>query len=71
MPCLGEKLLWSLPEKARQVPFISLFGQITRKTEEGDIFPKASKSGFPSLALRKYVPVVPHSLLSNITTTLY
>lgn len=39
--------------------------------EEGNIFPNASISGFPSLALGKYVPVVTHSLLSNLITTLF
>lgn len=60
MPHLGEKLVWSLPKESKQVPFIFLFGQVTRKMEEGDIFPKAPRSGFSSLALRKCVVSTSH-----------
>lgn len=61
MPYLREKLVWSLPKKCKEVLFISLFGQVTRKMEEGDIFPKAPRSGVSSLALRMYVVSTPHS----------
>lgn len=74
MPCPGEKLAWSLPEKLPRVLFISLLGQVTGMTEEA-AFPQGHplfKIRLPILSSQEVSASPPHtaadSLLSNLIT---